>query len=311
MASTAVKAVKRGAMVLAVIVVTLLAVRAYDSQRGPPLELWHTYIPRELTTNEIGNADWAGYLAAENEIFDQVRAQVTEKLGPEARIPSNRYFDGSPIYPGRFSQDWNRSFVLEPDGAPVGAVVLLHGLTDSPYSLRQIARRYREHGYVCIAIRLPGHGTVPSGLTEIEWEDWSEATRLAVREARRRAGPSMPLHLIGYSNGGALAMKYALDAIGDKNLPPPTRIILISPMIGITGLARFAGVFGWPAIFPAFAKAAWLGVVPEFNPFKYNSFPVNGARQSSLMARALQQQIASYARDKRLVGLPLSSPFSR
>ena len=55
-------------------------------------------------------------------------------------------------------------------------------------------------------------------------------------------------------------------------------------MIGITDLARFAGVFGWPAMFPAFAKAAWLGVVPEFNPFKYNSFPVNGARQSSLTA---------------------------
>ena len=99
-------------------------------------------------------------------------------------------------------------------------------------------------------------------------------------------------------------MKYALDAIGDQNLPPPTRIVLISPMIGITGLARFAGVFGWPAIFPAFAKAAWLGVVPEFNPFKYNSFPVNGARQSSLMARALQQQIAVTLATSPLVDLP-------
>jgi len=53
-------------------------------------------------------------------------------------------------------------------------------------------------------------------------------------------------------------------------------------------------------VFPAFAKAAWLGVVPEFNPFKYNSFPVNGARQSSLVARALQQRIAEYASAGRL-----------
>jgi alpha-beta hydrolase superfamily lysophospholipase len=75
-------------------------------------------------------------------------------------------------------------------------------------------------------------------------------------------------------------------------------------MIGITNLARFAGVFGWPAVFPAFEKTAWLGVVPEFNPFKYNSFPVNGARQSSLMARALQRQIAQYEGDGRLVELP-------
>jgi alpha-beta hydrolase superfamily lysophospholipase len=36
--------------------------------------------------------------------------------------------------------------------------------------------------------------------------------------ARRRVGPSKPLHLVGYSNGGALAMQYALDAIEDASL---------------------------------------------------------------------------------------------
>lgn len=146
---------------------------------------------------------------------------------------------------------------------------------------------------------------MPSGLTDAEWEQWVEATRLAVREARRRVGSSAPLHLmIGFSNGGALAMKYALDAMSDPQLTRPNRVVLISPMIGITSLARFAGVFGWSAVFPAFAKAAWLGVVPEFNPFKYNSFPVNGARQSSLIARVLQQQIAQYAAEGRLAELP-------
>jgi alpha-beta hydrolase superfamily lysophospholipase len=130
------------------------------------------------------------------------------------------------------------------------------------------------------------------------------ATRLAVNEARRRAGAGAPLHLIGFSNGGALAMKYALDAIGDKTLARPDRIVLLSPMIGITALARFAGVFGWPAVFPAFARAAWLGIVTEFNPFKYNSFPVNGARQSSLVARRLQQQITRHARAGGLAELP-------
>ena len=133
---------------------------------------------------------------------------------------SNRYYAGSPIYPGNFEQDWNRSYILEPDGPPVGAVVLLHGLTDSPYSLRHIARRYRDRGFVAVGIRLPGHGTVPAALTDVEWEDWDAATRLAVREARRRAGPSTPLHIVGFSNGGALAVKYALDAIDDQPAGP-------------------------------------------------------------------------------------------
>jgi len=304
MKAATVKLLKWAVVLLGASLVSLLAFRAWESQRGEPLQLWHTHVPHELKAREIAKADWNAYLAAEQAAFDEVRVEVTQKLEPEARIPSNRYYDGSPIYPPKFANDWNRSYIMTPDGPPVGAVVLLHGLTDSPYSLRHIARRYRDDGYVAIAIRLPGHGTVPAGLAAVEWEQWSEATRLAVREARRRIGPKLPLHMVGFSNGGALAMKYTLDAMSDSTLSRPDRIVLISPMIGITSLARFAGVFGWPAVFPAFAKAAWLGIVPEFNPFKYNSFPVNGARQSSLTARALQQQIAQYAREGRLAELP-------
>ena len=295
-----VRVLKWVAIALAIAIATLLAVRAYDSQRGPPLELWHTFVPHELSATQLDDSDWARYIAAEEKAFTEVRTEVTERLEQVARHAGNRYFADSPIYPGGFARDWNRSYIMKPDGAPVGAVVLLHGLTDSPYSLRHIAQRYVEEGYVAVAIRMPGHGTVPGGLAAVAWEQWTAATRLSVREARRLAGPSVPLHVIGFSNGGALAMKYALEAASDKTLARPDKIILIAPMIGITSLARFAGVMGWPAVFPRFAKAAWLGVVPEFNPFKYNSFPVNGARQSSLVARALQQSIAQYASQGRL-----------
>jgi alpha-beta hydrolase superfamily lysophospholipase len=303
MKATIGKLVKRGALLVGIILATVLVFRAWESQRGPPLELWHTHVPHELKAGELAGADWARYVAAENALFEDVRINVTQKLDASERVPSNRYFSGSPVYPPSLANDWNRSYVLDPAGPPVGAVVLLHGLTDSPYSLRHIAKAYRDRGYVAVAIRLPGHGTVPAGLSDVEWESWSEATRLAVREARRRAGASAPLHLVGFSNGGALAMKYALDALGDTALARPDRIVLISPMIGVTSLARFAGFFGLPAFLPPFAKAAWLGIVPEFNPFKYNSFPVNGARQSSQLSRALQQQIAGYAREGRLGGL--------
>ncbi|MGH6644338.1 MAG: alpha/beta hydrolase, partial [Bradyrhizobium sp.] len=267
------------------------------------LEPWHTFVPHELAVEDLDRSDWKGYLKAEDDIFESVRAEVTQKLPPEDRVPVNRYFDGSAIYPGHFSQDWNRSYVMEPAGPPVGAAVFLHGLTDSPYSLRHVAQRYRDRGFVSIAIRLPGHGTVPAGLIGAEWEDWLAATRLAVREARRRVGPAAPLHLVGFSNGGALALMYALEAIEDKRLARPDRIVLISPMVGITSFARFAGLAGLPAILPAFAKAAWLSVLPEFNPFKYNSFPVNGARQSHLLTSALQQKILQLSREGRLKDL--------
>ncbi len=304
MMSTIVSVAKRTLILPAAAFVTLLGVRAWDSQRGAPLEPWHTFAPHELGAREIDAADWLRYLKAEDAVFDAVRAEVAQRLPETDRIPVNRYFEGSPIYPGHFRRDWNRSFILEPDGDPVGAVVLLHGLTNSPYSLRHIAEIFRARGFVAVAIRLPAHGTVPAALTEVEWEDWMAAARLAVREARRRAGPGKPLQIVGYSNGGALALKYALDALDDASLQRPSRLVLISPMIGITRFARFVGLAALPAYFPPFAKAAWLDVAPEFNPFKYNSFPVNAAWQSHRLTQTLKRQIADGARDGKLAGLP-------
>ncbi len=295
---------KTALIAVAAVFVALLAVRAWDSQRGPPLEPWHTYAPREMDARELDAADWPHYVEAENRIFEALRDQVTRALPERDRVPMNRYFEGSPVYSGRFKQDWNRSFILEPQGQAVGAVVLLHGLTDSPFSLRHVAELYRARGFVAIGPRLPAHGTVPGALTEVEWEDWMAATRLAVREARRRAGTGKPLHIVGYSNGGALALKYALDALDDDRLEKADRLVLISPMIGITRFARFVGLAALPAYFPRFAKAAWLDVVPEFNPFKYNSFPVNAAWQSHRLTQALQDQIASAERSGKLARLP-------
>jgi alpha-beta hydrolase superfamily lysophospholipase len=277
--------------------------RAVDSQRGPPLEPWHTFVPDDARAAAIDHMDWAAWMAAEGHVFDEVKTEVSDRLDESDRTLDNRYFTASPLYPGHFAHDWNRSYVLMPDGPPRGAVVLLHGLTDSPYSLRHVARRYRELGYVAVAIRLPAHGTVPAALTDVVWEDWSAATRLAVREARRLSGGTTPLHMVGFSNGGALAMQYALDAIEDPKLPRPDRLILVSPMIGITAFARFVGIAALPAILPAFAKAAWLGIVPEFNPFKYNSFPINGARQSHRLTQALQAQIQRLSRAGQLATL--------
>jgi alpha-beta hydrolase superfamily lysophospholipase len=291
-------------LLLAAFVMVLLALRAYDARTGPPLQPWHTYVPDELSAEQLDQEDWNTYLKHENVLFEQVRKQVSDRLPPAARVPSNRYFEGSPIYPPHLNHDWNRSYEMLPTGKPVGAVVLLHGLTDSPYSLRHIARRYVERGFVAVGIRLPGHGTVPAGLSNVDWETWMAATRLAVREAQRRAGPGHPVDLVGFSNGGALAMKYALDSLEDRSLVRPTRVILISPMIGVTRYARFAGLAAIPALLPPFEKAAWLGIVPEFNPFKYNSFPVNAARQSHRLTIELQQQIARLARGRNLGGLP-------
>ncbi|WP_431283232.1 alpha/beta hydrolase [Humitalea sp. 24SJ18S-53] len=283
--------IRRLGVILAVIVLTLLGGRIWLAESGTPLALWHTTVPPEMTVAEIDAADWAAWLAAEDAAFANVRREVTDRLEPADRIASNRYFSGSPLFPQHFPTDWNRSFVLVPEGTPRGAVVLLHGLTDAPFSLRHVARLYRDQGFVAVGVRYPGHGTVPGGLTDATWEQWAAAGRLAVREARVRAGAEVPLHMVGYSTGAAVALMHAMDALQAPGIGLPERLVLLSPMIGISRAANWAWFAELPALLPRFAKSAWLGTQPEFNPFKYNSFPVNGARQSSRLAATLQDRL--------------------
>jgi alpha-beta hydrolase superfamily lysophospholipase len=278
----------------------VIVLRSLGSTRGPPLEPWHTFAPDEWSVDEMDEADWPQWLAKEERLLTTVREQIGPDYASEDREALNRFAPASFVNPRHFARDWNRSFELEPEGQPRGVAVMLHGLTDSPYSLRHIAQHYRERGFLVIAVRMPGHGTTPAGLIHVGHEDWLAATRLAVREAVRRRPPGAPLHIVGYSNGAALALLYSLEADGSPSQPLPTQLVLLSPMIGVEAYARFAGIAGLPALLPAFAKAAWLDVLPEFNPFKYNSFPVHAARESWVLTRALQSRLSDPARTARL-----------
>src|SRR5215475_4381116 len=94
---------------LALIVVAgaaLLAVGSHRALSGPPLHVWHTYVPRELKADQLDMADWTRYLAQENAVMASVRAEVSQRLAPGERVPINRYFEASPIYPAHLAHDW-------------------------------------------------------------------------------------------------------------------------------------------------------------------------------------------------------------
>ncbi|MGV6874652.1 alpha/beta hydrolase [Pseudochelatococcus sp. B33] len=296
--------IRRILVLLVVVFVAAFVWRGWDMRRGLPLEPWHTAELTEPGVDEIDRADWAHYLRAEAALFDRIERDIASAIHPEDRTHFNRYSSTSPVYPRRFATDWNRSSVLLPDGEPVGAVVLLHGLTDSPYSLRHVGRLYREKGFAVVSIRLPGHGTVPGSLKVTRLDQWQAAARLAVREARRLAGGDAPLHIVGYSNGGALALDYTIAAVSGEVLARPDRLVLLSPMVGITPAARFTWLAGLPAVIPAFAQSAWLSILPEFNPFKYNSMPVNAGQQSFDMTQKVQSGLRQLAEEGLLDRLP-------
>ena len=271
---------------------------ALDARRRlPDLEPWHRIVPRDFRAGDLtARSTLADYLAREDAAFRVVHDQIEQRLDPAWRVPANRYNTDGVSHPRRLGTDWNRSQVLSPPGEVVGGALLVHGLTDAPYSMRAIGEDLRSRGYLVVALRMPGHGTVPAGLTTARWESWLAATRLGVRTARKLAGDNAPLHLVGYSNGGAIVLKYALDALEGSGDPKAVRIVLLSPMLGVTPFAWMARMISMLGPIPAFEKARWLDVYPEYNPFKYNSFAANAGLQTWRLTATLQSQITRAAR---------------
>ena len=290
--------------VLLSVFVTILLGRGFQARRLPDLEPWHRADLGDVKAGELPEtATLADYLRREDAVFAALKTKVLANVPAGGRTGANRYVEGGTLDPTRLgAADGNRTFELAPETVRGGAL-LLHGLTDSPYSVRPLAEVLHRCGYVTLAPRLPGHGTAPSGLVTATWQDWTSVVRLAARHVRERAGQGKPFVLVGYSNGGALAVKYALDALESSNLARPDRIVLLSPMIGVTPFAGFSRIASLLHAIPFFEKNAWLDVVPEYNPYKYNSFPANAALQTWELTKALDAQTARLAADGRLAGL--------
>ena len=114
----------------------------------------------------------------------------------DSAVP-NRYVISSRSHPSRLATDWNRTQTSTPS-TMIGGALLIHGLTDSPYSMRAIASRLHDAGYYTLSLRMQGHGTVPGGLVDVTWEDWLAAVRMGARQVRRTIGEGRPLLMVGY-----------------------------------------------------------------------------------------------------------------
>lgn len=267
---------------------------------------WHLQAP----ASEFRAADarpgytFESYLAQEARAFKELGALVA---GPWSKQPQGRYCrfrSGSPCDPETVTdRNWNRTFVLEP-ADPVAGALLVHGLSDSPYSMRRLAQRLHAEGYAVIGLRVPGHGTCPRALAEAHRADWSAAVRVAVRGLRARLPDTAPLALVGFSNGGALSIDYALSCTEDEALPRASAVVLLSPMIGITPMARLTRFHRVIALVSGERKADWSYVGAEIDPFKYSSWPMNASVQAWKLTQRLEQGLAALERDGRVGAMP-------
>jgi len=278
---------------------------AWFLRSGPEPRVWHTaHLQQEFTAAKADEVrTLADYRALEDRLFAELGTEVLDRVGPDERTLFNRFSKGSRSDPAAWPTNWNRTFEIRPP-EPAGAALLLHGLTDSPYSMRSIGEHLASRGLEVVGLRLPGHGTAPSGLLYFEVEDMQAAVRLAMRDLRQRMGPDRPIYLVGYSNGAALAVDYTLDVLEGADLPRPEGLVLLSPAIGISPLAVVARLKTGLSSVPGFERAAWQEVVPEFDPYKYSSFSFNAAGQTQRLTSIVAKRVQRLAGDGQLHGFP-------
>ena len=127
---------------------------------SPVLKPWHTVeLDEEFTLEMVTDGrvqTFADYLALEERLFGQLEEKIyaDSETGPAHQL--ERYSTGSAADPEPRQRNWNHSFALTHPSA-IGGVLLLHGMSDSPYSMRALAITLNQQGYHVIALRSAGH----------------------------------------------------------------------------------------------------------------------------------------------------------
>ena len=128
--------------------------------------------------------------------------------------------------------------------------------------------------------------------------------KLGAKHVSNQLEADQPFYVLGYSNGASLTLKYSMDSLGDAGSRTPDRVLLISPMIGVSALAKFSRLFYWLSRLEYFRHTRWLDIYPEYDPHKYNSFPMNAGLQSYKLTNTVKEQIQRMASNGELQQMP-------
>lgn len=221
------------------------------------------------------------YVRETKALVEKTRVDLNE-MNREAVLQANIPFELRPqeaVFPRTKSGKYQKG------------VLLIHGLSDSPYLIRPIARHLQSRGFLVRAILLPGHGTVPGDLLKVSYQAWTRAVAYGLSTLRADADQ---IYLGGFSTGGALSMLQALKDTDIKGL------FLFSPALAVkTDLVVLAGLLDY--------LTHWVGPPhDDVDYVKYESFAVNAAHQIYLLTGEVRTALES----RRHFDVPVFAAFS-
>ncbi len=278
-----------------------------QAQSFPDLQFWHRSDVAVSVVPELENPKTLdAYLDHEARTFDSLDSFIADT---DASLPSWHRYSAAAHAIYRVAWPEGNRTVLRTQQDSRGAALLVHGLSDSTHSMRALGDTLFDQGLDVLNLRMPGHGTLPGALQTVTWRQFRRAYSLGTAALAERLGPDQPLILVGYSNGAALAVDYTLRALAsDGAMRTPDLLILLSPAMQVAPVAAYARVQRWVSYLPGMEKMGWTDVVPEFDPFKYNSFPVYAGEQIYKLTVAIERGFSKLS-DTQLANFPAVLSF--
>ncbi len=216
-------------------------------------KLAHNLLPSELNSRfDYGKLNFSAYIEAVIQMMRAVNKKFSLNVSDEKLL-------------------LNAPFEWRPKEKTCKGALLIHGLFDTPFIMRDVGRHLFDKGFLVRSILLPGHGSVPADLLTTSSKEWIKATDYGVQSFKEEVDE---LYLVGFSTGATLSINYVL-----RNLAAAPRIsgmIMLSPALAINTLKnfliRFYRMFRW-----LFKENKWI-LCPDHQDYtKYTSFPVNAA----------------------------------
>ena len=169
------------------------------------------------------------------------------------------------------------------DGDGTG-VLVIHGFTGSPASVRPWAAELAAQGWTVRVPRLPGHGTRWQDMNLTTWQDWYAEVDAALADLRARCDH---VFVMGLSMGGTLTLRLA-----EQHGAEIAGIVLVNPSINTERIDRFAlplvqrFVASFPGISNDIAK-------PGQDEVAYDRLPLKAAYSLSQLWSVTKAGIAS------------------
>ncbi len=173
-------------------------------------------------------------------------------------------------------------------------VLMLHGFTGSPASIKPWALAMHERGLSVAVPRLAGHGTHWTDLNKVTWQDWYQSVEDEFLELKKTCDQ---VFVAGFSVGGALALR--LSQIRGSEI---AGTILLNASI-YDERKRFKLVGLLSTFLPSIRGGAGDVAKPGARKHGYERIPLRGLNQ----VRKLWEVVE---RDLYLIDLPLMVSYS-